>query len=240
MWYETLSGQKPWTALWSHYILCNCGAIRTMNGECPVCQQAIAGLESRVYGSDGTEYHSLTVPGAEGRYEDYVYLTMLEREWLRPISDEDRFLSLAESTRPSPRAVAVLVFWTYFETRLERLLLAGMRGLPDSVTADLLNRYWAVGARLDRLYRILFSTNYWADLADLGYGHVAELLRLVQTRRNEFAHGHPEAIDELLVERVVAGLRDEHEGWIAVFNRCIARNRRCPAAPEESPLRERA
>lgn len=98
-----------------------------------------------------------------------------------------------------------------------------MRGLPENVTADLLSRYSAVGARLDRLYRILFSTNYLADLTDLGYAQVAELLRLVQTRRNEFAHGHPEAIDDRLVEKVVADLKDEHEGWIAVFNRCIAR-----------------
>ena len=32
-------------------------------------------------------------------------------------------------------------------------------------------------------------------------------------------HGHPEAIDDALVEELVAGLKDEHEGWIAVFNR---------------------
>ena len=29
--------------------------------------------------------------GAEGRYEDWVYLGMIEREWKRPVQEEDRF-----------------------------------------------------------------------------------------------------------------------------------------------------
>ena len=42
---------------------------------------------------------------------------------------------------------------------------------------------------------------------------------MVQKCRNRFTHGHPEAIDDALVEELVAGLKNEHEGWIAVFNR---------------------
>jgi hypothetical protein len=30
--------------------------------------------------------------GAEGRYEDWVYLGMIEREWKRTVKEEDRFL----------------------------------------------------------------------------------------------------------------------------------------------------
>lgn len=34
---------------------------------------------------------SRTFMGAEGRYEDYVYLEMMQREWNRPIESEDSF-----------------------------------------------------------------------------------------------------------------------------------------------------
>ena len=44
----------------------------------------------------------------------------------------------------------------------------------------LLDRYSSVGARMDRLYKIVFSTTYRADLNDLGYGKVAALLGMVQ------------------------------------------------------------
>lgn len=48
--------------------------------------------------------------GAEGRYEDWVYLKVLEREWKRPLADADRFLDISEPHRPSPRAVIAIVF----------------------------------------------------------------------------------------------------------------------------------
>ena len=178
---------------------------------------------------DGTEYKvPPALVGGEGRYEDWVYLQMLEREWLRPITDADHFHSIAEGSRPSPRAIVVLVFWAYFETRInfetriKRLIRETTMSLPKTVTKDLLQRYSSIGARLDRLYRVLFSTTYWTDLDDLGYSNVSQILKRVQECRNRFAHGHPEAIDDSLVEELVAGLKDEHESWIAVFNRRIS------------------
>ena len=131
--------------------------------------------------------------GAEGRYEDWVYLMMLEREWLRPVTDADRFHSIPEQNRPSARAIVVLVFWAYFETRIERLIRETVGPLPESILEDLLRRYSSVGARLDRLYRVLFSTTYWTDLDDLGFSNVSALLERVQTCRNKFVHGHPES-----------------------------------------------
>jgi hypothetical protein len=174
-----------------------------------------------VYVDSNGEEHEVVMAqmGAEGRYEDWVYLHMLEREWLRPITDADRFLNVSERSRPSARAIVVLVFWTYFETKVERLLQEASRHLPAPVIADLLRRYNSVGSRLDRLYQVLFSTTYWADLKELGFADVATLLSRVQERRNEFTHGHPEAINDQLVEEVVAGLKREHESWITVFNR---------------------
>jgi hypothetical protein len=57
--------------------------------------------------------------GAEGRYEDWVYLGMMEREWKRPVADDDRFSGFSRESAPSPRASIVLLFWSYFETRIE-------------------------------------------------------------------------------------------------------------------------
>jgi len=157
--------------------------------------------------------------GAEGRYEDWVYLKMLEREWKRPLTDADQFSAIPSSKRPAARGVIVLLFWSYFETRVERLLRDSVRNIPGSIAEDLLRRYSSIGARLDRLYRILFATTYWLDLADLGFAPVSELLQQVQQSRNAFAHGQPEAINEALVLNLVGALRDEHESWIAVFNK---------------------
>ena len=55
----------------------------------------------------------------------------------------------------------------------------------------------------------------------------------MQAAWNRFAHGHPEAIDDSLVEDLVAGLDDEHEAWIAVFNRRLkeARNQTGTVTP---------
>jgi hypothetical protein len=154
--------------------------------------------------ADGTEQRiPPAFAGGEGGYEDWVYLIMLEREWLRPVIDADRFLNVAEGSRPSARAIVVLIFWTYFETRIERLFREVLKGLPVSVTEDLLRRYASIGARLDRLYKVVFLTTYWADLESLGYVSVSKLLIRVQQRRNEFVHGHPEAIDDALVADLV-------------------------------------
>ena len=143
---------------------------------------------------------------------------MLEREWLRPVEAE-LYDSIPENHRPSARAVVVLVFWSYFETRIERLFQETAEAVSKEVMDHLLDRYPSVGTRMDKLYKVVFSTTYWADLNHLGYGKVAALLGRVQNCRNRFTHGHPEAIDDALVEELVAGLKDEHDGWIAVFNR---------------------
>ncbi len=157
--------------------------------------------------------------GAEGRYEDYIYLQLLEREWKRPVTEEDRLAEPDPSRRPSPRAAIIVLFWSYFETRVDRLLRASMRVVPPRLTDDTLQRYSSIGARLDRLYRVLFQTTYWADLTDLGFDDMRHHLLHVQERRNAFAHGNPSSIDDSLVATVVENLKREHEAWIAAYNR---------------------
>jgi hypothetical protein len=228
MWFDELQPGASWSRLWSGYILCAaCRGIRRTNEHCQGCHAPPldTSRRERVRIGDREVELAPVFMGAEGRYEDWVYLRMLENEWKRPIGDADRFLDIAEQHRPSPRAVIVIVFWTYFETRIERLLREAMRDLPIAVTNELLGRHASIGARLDRLYKILFQTTYMHDLAELGFDDVATMLRDLQERRNQFTHGDPAAIDEGLVSSVVSALRDEHESWIAVFNRRVARKR---------------
>ena len=108
-------------------------------------------------------------------------------------------------------AALVLLFWTYFETRLEYLLRSGLRHVPPSFLEDALNRYSSVGARLDRFYKIAFGSTYHGDLVCLGHSDVSAHLARVQERRNEFVHGSPQSIDDALATSVVEMLKLEHE-----------------------------
>ena len=227
LWYEALSADESWFSLWSGYIRCVCGGIRSPEAQCAVCDKELPNLDwVVVHDTDGNEHRVPPVfNGAEGGYEDWVYLRLLEREWLRPVEAE-LYDSIPKDHRPSARAIVVLMFWSYFETRIQRLFRETAEAVPKMVMDHLLERHSSVGARMDRLYKVVFSTTYRADLSDLGYGKVAALLRRVQECRNRFTHGHPEAIDDALVEKLVAGLKEEHEGWIAVFNRRLKEARK--------------
>lgn len=144
---------------------------------------------------------------------------MLEREWNRPILDTEKSFLNSYQSSPSPRAIIVLIFWTYFETRIERIYRETLKSLPKSVVEDLLERYSSIGCRLDKLYKITYECSYWSDLHDIGFGKISNMLNRIQTQRNKFVHGHPEAIDDELVEELVQNLKLEHESYILVFNK---------------------
>ena len=222
MWVDDLDPGKSWASLWTGYVLCgHCRGIRQLDRDCPVCQDPSPSLEPQtVVLSHSAEIQVCpTFAGAEGRYEDYLYLQMLEREWKRPVLETDSALYGGAGRSPSPRAAIVLLYWTYFETRMERLLRAGMEGTPASLVEDALDRYASIGARMDRLYRVVFGTTYGADLAEVGQATVWNYLCQLQKQRNAFIHGDPGAIDDALVTQVVQELKNEHEAWIAVFNK---------------------
>src|SRR5262245_31148635 len=226
MWYEDLKPNYPWSSLWYGYIMCGCGAIRPLEGACPVCAAILVNRPPEIMRlDDGREItvNQNIYMGAEGRIEDYMYLNMLEREYRRPLTDAgpERAGTLNGA---SERTAIVVLYWSYFETRFERLLRAGMRNLPPRVTEDLLGRYANIGARMDRLYRVLFDTTFRTDLAALGLERVGQHLDRVQERRNAFAHGEPAAIDDALITSVVENLKAEHEAWIAAFNHRMVRN----------------
>lgn len=227
-WHEEPDFSKSWSSLWSGYILCgNCRGIRRSAGPCTACGDGpYSGEPTKLRLEDGREFEVFpTFMGAEGRPEDYLYLQMLQREWERPAPEFERFRTYPPHERPAARAALVLLFWGYFETRIERLLNGAMQSLPDRVREDLLNRYSSIGQRLGRLYRLLFEKSYFEDLTESGFGAVSSLLSDVHARRNSFVHGNPNSINDETVVALVDGLKSEHEAWIAVFNKRATRAR---------------
>jgi len=226
MWYEGLPKDKSWSGLWSGYTICaRCHGIRAVNGACVVCGDPPYDAKPYlVRDGQGKEFllHP-AVTGAEGRYEDWMYLQMIEREWKRPVLEEDSFPGSSPDAGPSPRASIVILFWSYFETRIERLFREALRAMPSRILDDTLRRYSAIGTRLNDFYRVAFDSTYKKDLEEVGHGQVWSHLSKVQERRNQFAHGRPQAIDDALVKTVVQNLRVEHEAWIAVFNKRATR-----------------
>ena len=221
MWYENLPVGSAWSALWHDYILCpNCWGIRRSEGPCVACDAAPYSGEPTTVHIDGREIVvSATFAGAEGRFQDYIYLQMLQREWERPAPEFEKFAGYSQEERPSARAALVLLFWTYFETRIERLLQGSMRDLPESVRNELLDRHSGIGQRLYRLYKIIHNSTYFDDLSEHGFQDIADLLISIHERRTQFAHGNPQAIDDSTVTTLVESLKREHEAWITVFNR---------------------
>jgi hypothetical protein len=223
MWYDNLPGEKAWSGLWYDYTICGrCRGIRA-SGACPICGDPPFDMKPMTVRDERGEEYVVHQPqmGAEGRYEDWIYLRMMEREWKRPIApDEDLGLP---GSQPSPRASIVLLFWSYFETRIERLLQAGLADVPERLLEDNLRRYFMIGARMNDFYRVAFDSTYKKDLEDLGHGVIWAHLAKVQKHRNDFAHGQPQAIDDSLVQSVVENLKLEHEAWIAVFNKRATR-----------------
>lgn len=221
-WYEALPGNYRWSSLWYGHYRCECGGLRSDEPTCPVCGRTTP-CEPSHDARRPQDPPKYVVPGAENRYEDYVYLELIEREWRRPPLDA------MASPRPSiggkvmaDKVGIVLLFWTYFESRITRLVDMGLSFREAEDAENLRGRFRSVGAKMDRLYRILFNTTYEADLIDAGFASTASLLNEVQARRNAFAHGDPVAIDGALVERLVASLRQEHSAWIATYNRRLS------------------
>src|ERR1035437_7305915 len=109
MWCDELPG-KLWASLWSGYVVCggDCPGIRKIDASCPACGADPFDTSPKIMTINGEEMviHP-TFAGAEGRYEDYIYLQMLQREWERPTAEFERFSHFADSERP-PRPVATM------------------------------------------------------------------------------------------------------------------------------------
>jgi len=151
-------------------------------------------------------------------------------EWQRPIGHSDTLSGLPEERRPSPRLVVVVLFWTFYERLMERFFVDAMKSLPSRVSADLLKRYGGIGARLDRLFPLLFETSFGAELARLGFPKIKAHLDEVQAARNSLIHGNPEAITDALVRATVEKLPAVQRSWIELYNTWCVQRVRVPKA----------
>ena len=168
---------------------------------------------------DGSEITvGLALMGGERAYEDYIYLSLLQREWNRMQRDMQTLDQPRHTTDISLGAPVVLIYWTYFETRIDRLWADALRDLPSPLSKDLLSRYSSIRSRLGSFYKTVFNTTYYADLECFGYADLAGFLSHLMEKRNRFAHGDPRSINDELAEKVVRLLKREHEAWIAIYN----------------------
>jgi len=215
-----------WWSAWRDRITCgSCGAVMDLKSTCPVCATDYRNLAPTEHVVNGRVITLPPVFNGVPDWSSYVMLQLMYRDWLRPLGEDPNSPSaLPETNRPSSRVVVVLIFWTYFETLMNWFYESATNELPKSVAADLLGRYSSIGARLDRLHRILFGTTYGDDLDQLGHTSVRQHLETVQRQRNAFAHGRPESIGDALVQNTVSSIPSFHEAWIQSFNlRCAKR-----------------
>jgi hypothetical protein len=229
VWFEDLPPGRSWTYLIGAYVSCEWGGIRTVDSPCPACASPPYELTPKVITIDGRQEEiCATFQGAEGRPEDYQLLALMEREWRRPkISYRDAgWLTGAGAT--SERMSIAILFWTYFESRMNRLVKLGLAPLPSAVQRDLLKRYDSVSTHMNELYAILFDTKYIDDLEAIGAESVGGHLARVKDARNRFVHGDPTKLSDSLIEAIVRNLKSEHDAWVAVFNRRISIQRRSP------------
>lgn len=206
--------RSPWSDGIVPLIHCHvCNALFDLPAPCPVCGH-VYNLRPQTI-SDGDR--SFEVPPAFAgalHWSAHVLLRQIQLEVERPLSATSQFTG-----GPSQRLVVVILFWSLFESLMDRFYQVALADLPGSLTEELLGRFNSIGSRLDRLHRARWGASFWQDLTEVGFGEVARHLRRVQEKRNAFIHGDPTAIDDALVDETVANLLAVQLGWIAVFNR---------------------
>lgn len=222
---------SPWHGL------IHCPECNALHGEanCPVCGHAFDN-RPQIIVVDGVEH---LVPQATQGAIPWSTFLILER-----IKIEGEKSPIAASDRPgrfSHRFAVVLLFWTLFEVLIDGFYRAALADLPGQLDEELLARFPGIGGRMDRLYRRIWQTSFWADLEAEGFGEEAILLRRMQKARNAFVHGDPEAIGDDLVDATLAHLENVQKAWIILFNkRCTGRRQRVSiwqSAQERASLR---
>lgn len=93
-----------------------------------------------------------------------------------------------------------------------------MYAISESIKKDLLKRYFSIGIRLDKLYSLLFESNFSNDFISVSHENLYLLLIDIKKTRNEFIHGNPEAITDEIVDKVVDNLESFQQAWIDLFN----------------------
>lgn len=190
---------------------------------CPVCGKDYTNTNlphQEVHGANGVVLRQPPVFAGADIWSYYVLLRLMHDEWNRP-TIEGELAGLPPSKRPSPHLVIVILFWSFFESLMQRLLEKKASTLPPAIAEDLLRRYSTIGSRMDRLYKLLMGTTLEVDLTAVDAADVYDHLKRVQEGRNRFIHGDPELIDTDLVAATVDKLPAVQGAWIRLYNlRC--------------------
>jgi hypothetical protein len=193
-----------WLRVWSG--LTHCGACRTLMdsaGSCPRCGFAFEPHEYSYTDAAGVTHtrRTLTTQGAFS-YTTASLLRLMQREWERPVVEREGQAFVEEV---SAKLVLVILFWTLFEHLMDRFFNAAVSRLPPAVGRDLMDRYGFIGARMYRLYPLLFEVSLEEDLTAVGFASVYTHLCNVQERRNDFVHGNAAALSDALVRERSSG-----------------------------------
>lgn len=222
MWIDELKNGDSWMGIWKAKIHCpNCWAI--FDGSiCPVCNKELK-FEDKIFFDDKDNEHRISPCFAGAiNWSNYVILNLMQQEWERPLLPDENLK--VHNKKISQHLSIVILFWSLFENLTDQLFKDGLKHLPTNILNDLLKRYSSVGSRLDRLYKIAFSTSFKDDLNKVGFGHIYDHLCLVQNKRNSFIHGNPEEIDDRLIMDTITYLQDTQQAWILLYNlRCTKR-----------------
>jgi hypothetical protein len=210
--------QKPWHGL----IHCpECNALHR-DSRCEICGAELD-LEPVHAIIDGEEMTLPPVMQGAIPWSIFVLLEQIRIESERPA--EVRY----NHTRLSQRFTVVLLFWTLFEVLIDGFYRAAFADLPGQLGDELLQRFPNIGGRLNRLYQRTWQLNFADDLCLEGFEEEAALIGKIQSARNAFVHGSPEAIDDELVDLTLSNLESAQRGWIAIFNkRCTRRHNKIP------------
>jgi len=221
MWLDDIKPGDNWMGIWKLKFHCgNCMAIIDEN-PCAVCgylhlPHIIPGIP------EDQQIPQITYMGAVSEHT-YVTLQMMQREWERPLLDQDDITDLSSNKIPQ-RILIVLLFWSLFESLMERLLKDKLKNMPENIRDYLLKKNSTISARMNEFYKLLFGYTFKNDLEQIGYSAIYKLLIKVQDRRNKFIHDHPAAIDEQLVSETIEQLQNVQAAWIAIYNlRCTTR-----------------
>lgn len=219
MWLDELKPGDSWMGVWQYKFLCfECGAIVAHN-PCPVCNYlhapfVIPGLEA------DQQITQLTFKGAINE-NTYIMLGLMKREWERPIIKETEVTGLLGEIIPQ-QLMIVLLFWTLFESLMDRMFTTKLSGLPPKLAKNLLKKNNNISSRMSDFYQLVFDHSFKEDLADTGFIEIYDHLKTVQEKRNAFIHDSPKAIDEQLVIDTINHLQDVQAAWIKIYNkRCV-------------------
>jgi len=219
-----------WLGVWCDLSHCpTCHTLMKSSRPCPNCGFEFKPQQHTRTDTAGVTHKSmsLTVPGAFS-VTTATLLRLMQREWDRPVRENESSQAFIEEV--SPKLVLVILFWTLFEHLIDQFFHSAVSSLPAGVGRDLLDRYSSIGARMFRLYPLLFGISLERDLVSLGHTTVYAHLRNVQEKRNDFVHGNAAAMDDALVRETVERLHEVQEAVVALFNL------RCAGSPGALPM----